>query len=212
MEKVAGAFGERLVGFTFRFLTASLGPENALTTEDSEALSFVLPASDPFDTAFFFYLHASKLFKMASLVQHEVSFTQLALSVAPLDADTSSLWNTVIKGYTDLSLYDDAHSSLIATPYEKQSVLAIFRVAILNLPIVESANAWGSWCIACARTTPSKSSYRSTSLASTMKWRRRWRSRLGMLIHASSQVILASCILGTHSEGITATVTTFNLH
>ncbi|KAJ7873395.1 nucleoporin Nup120/160-domain-containing protein [Mycena olivaceomarginata] len=104
MEKVAGAFG----------------PENALTTEDSEALSFVLPASDPFDTAFFFYLHASKLFKMASLVQHEVSFTQLALSVAPLDADTSSLWNTVIKGYTDLSLYDDAHSSLIATPYEKQ--------------------------------------------------------------------------------------------
>ncbi|KAJ7781667.1 nucleoporin Nup120/160-domain-containing protein [Mycena metata] len=84
------------------------------------ALSFVLPATDPFDTAFFFYMHAAKLFKMASLVQHEVSFTQLALSVAPLDTDTSALWNTIIKGYTDLSLYDDAYSSLIATPYEKQ--------------------------------------------------------------------------------------------
>ncbi|KAF7330785.1 hypothetical protein MVEN_02417700 [Mycena venus] len=104
MEKLAGAFG----------------PENALTPENHEALSFVLPATDPFDTAFFFYLHVSKLFKMASLVQHEVQFTQLALSVAPPDADTSSLWNTIIKGYTDLSLYDDAHSSLIATPYEKQ--------------------------------------------------------------------------------------------
>ncbi|KAJ7179519.1 nucleoporin Nup120/160-domain-containing protein [Mycena filopes] len=104
MEKLAGAFG----------------PENALSAEDHEALSFVLPATDPFDTAFFFYMHASKLFKMASLVQHEVSFTQLALSVAPLDTDTSSLWNTIIKGYTDLSLYDDAYSSLIATPYEKQ--------------------------------------------------------------------------------------------
>ncbi|KAJ6538958.1 nucleoporin Nup120/160-domain-containing protein [Mycena capillaripes] len=104
MEKLAGAFG----------------PDNALSPEDHEALSFVLPATDPFDTAFFFYLHASKLFKMASLVQHEVFFTQLALSVAPPDTDTSSLWNTIIKGYTDLSLYDDAYSSLIATPYEKQ--------------------------------------------------------------------------------------------
>ncbi|KAF8211558.1 nucleoporin Nup120/160-domain-containing protein [Mycena galopus ATCC 62051] len=104
MEKLAGAFG----------------PENALTPEDHEALSFILPASDPFDTAFFFYLHASKLFKMASLVQYEVLFTQLALSVAPPDADISSLWHTIIKGYTDLSLFDDAHSSLIATPYEKQ--------------------------------------------------------------------------------------------
>ncbi|KAJ6567297.1 hypothetical protein DFH09DRAFT_1156619 [Mycena vulgaris] len=104
MEKLAGAFG----------------PDNALSSEDHEALSFVLPPSDPFDSAFFFYLHISKLFKMASLVQHEVSFAQLALSVAPPDADTSSLWSTIIKGYTDLSLYEDAYSSLIATPYEKQ--------------------------------------------------------------------------------------------
>ncbi|KAJ7672857.1 nucleoporin Nup120/160-domain-containing protein [Mycena rosella] len=104
MEKLAGAFG----------------PDNALSSEDHEALSFVLPASDPFDSAFFFYLHASKLFKAASLVQHEVLFAQLALSVAPPDADTSSLWSTIIKGYTDLSLYEDAYSSLIATPYEKQ--------------------------------------------------------------------------------------------
>ncbi|KAJ7162628.1 nucleoporin Nup120/160-domain-containing protein [Mycena crocata] len=104
MEKLAGAFG----------------PDNALSSEDHEALSFVLPATDPFDSAFFFYLHASRLFKMASLVQHEVFFAQMALSVAPTDADTSSLWNTAIKGYTDLSLYDDAYSSLTATPYEKQ--------------------------------------------------------------------------------------------
>ncbi|KAJ7087255.1 nucleoporin Nup120/160-domain-containing protein [Mycena belliarum] len=104
MEKLAGAFG----------------PDNALSPEDHEALSFVLPASDPFDSAFFFYLHASKLFKAASLVQYEVLFAQFALSVAPPEADTSSLWSTIIKGYTDLSLYDDAYSSLIATPYEKQ--------------------------------------------------------------------------------------------
>jgi nuclear pore complex protein Nup160 len=129
MEKLAGAFGKCLVVSlgTWR-LTTFVGPDNALTPEDHEALSFVLPATDPFDTTFFFYLHASKLFKMASLVQHEVFFTQLALSVAPLDADTSSLWNTIIKGYTDLSLYDDAYSSLIATPYEQQSVLAFFQV------------------------------------------------------------------------------------
>ncbi|KAJ7762811.1 nucleoporin Nup120/160-domain-containing protein [Mycena maculata] len=104
MEKLAGAFGL----------------DNALTSEDHEALSFVLPASDPFDSAFFFYLHASRLFKIASLVQYEVQFAQLALSVAPPEADTSSLWITIIKGYTDLSLFDDAYSSLIATPYEKQ--------------------------------------------------------------------------------------------
>ncbi|KAK7061352.1 nucleoporin Nup120/160-domain-containing protein [Favolaschia claudopus] len=103
LEKVAGAFG----------------PDQALTQEDHDALSAVLPPADPFDTVFFFYLHIAKLFKTALLVQHEVFFTQLALSVAPPDVDTSSLWHTIIKGYTDLSLYDDAHSALIATPYEK---------------------------------------------------------------------------------------------
>lgn len=60
------------------------------------------------------------LFKTASLVHQEVLFAQLALSVAPPDVDTSSLWYTVIKGCIDLGLYDDAYSSLIATPYEKQ--------------------------------------------------------------------------------------------
>ncbi|KAJ7929169.1 nucleoporin Nup120/160-domain-containing protein [Mycena leptocephala] len=143
MEKLAGAFG----------------PDNALTPEDHEALSFVLPATDPFDTAFFFYLHASKLFKMASLVQHEVFFTQLALSVAPLDADTSSLWNTIIKGYTDLSLYDDAYSSLIATPYEQQKRECV-----------------GQLVYRMCETRLSKSLCRSIFLASSTKWRRHWHS------------------------------------
>ncbi|KAJ7067941.1 nucleoporin Nup120/160-domain-containing protein [Mycena amicta] len=104
MEKLAGAFP----------------PDNFLSPEDHEALCFVLPTPDAPDSAFLFYLHAAKLFKIASLVQYEVSFTQLALSVAPVDAVTSSLWATIIKGYTDLSLYDDAYSALIASPYEKE--------------------------------------------------------------------------------------------
>lgn len=90
---------------------------------------------------------------MASLVQHEVLFAQLALSVPPPDEDTAALWYTVIKGYTDLSLFDDAYSSLIATPYEKQSVL--FSVTFLRrLFPIENVNVLRNWCIACARGMP----------------------------------------------------------
>ncbi|KAF7301595.1 hypothetical protein MIND_00725000 [Mycena indigotica] len=104
LEKLAGAFS----------------PNNALSSEDHETLYYVLPTSEAPDSAFTFYLHAAKLFKAAALVQYEVSFTQMALSVAPLDVDTSPLWATVIKGYTELSLYDDAYSALVATPHDKE--------------------------------------------------------------------------------------------
>nr|GAT46227.1 predicted protein [Mycena chlorophos] len=104
----------------FEKLAGAFPPDSALTPEDNETLSIVLPAPETPTTAFLFYLHAAKLFKTASLVQYEVSFTQFALSVAPPDADTSSLWATVIKGYTDLSLYDDAYAGLIATPYPRE--------------------------------------------------------------------------------------------
>ncbi|KAF7331760.1 hypothetical protein MKEN_00055900 [Mycena kentingensis (nom. inval.)] len=104
MEKLAGAFA----------------PDSCLSLEDREALAFVLPTSDAPDSTFLFHLHAAKLFKTLALIHHEVSFTQLAISVAPPETDTSSLWATVIKGYTDLSLYDDAYSALIASPYDKE--------------------------------------------------------------------------------------------
>lgn len=100
--------------------TVRLGTDNALLQEDQEALAVVLPNAELFDSDFSFFVHASTLFKSSSLVQHDVLFSQLALSVAPECTDTSTLWNSVIKGYVDLGLFDDAYASLIATPYEKQ--------------------------------------------------------------------------------------------
>ena len=72
-----------------------------------------------FDSHLTFYLHAASLFKAVGVVTYEVSFTQLALSCAPTGLNTSGLWQTVIKGLIDLSLYDDAYTALTTCPYEK---------------------------------------------------------------------------------------------
>lgn len=68
-------------------------------------------------------MHVAGLFKARALVEHEIQFTQLAISTAPQDSDTSGLWHTVIKGYTDLGWFEDAYASWVATPYEKLFVI-----------------------------------------------------------------------------------------
>jgi len=79
-----------------------------------------MPSSETLDSAYAFYIHVSEMFKKHSLVYYEVLFAQLAISSAPLDVDTSSLRSTVIKGYTDLGMYEDAYAALIASPFNKQ--------------------------------------------------------------------------------------------
>jgi hypothetical protein len=103
-------------------LNALTGPDCALTQEDREALLDVMPSARVFDSSFTFYIHASEMFKNQLLVYYEVLFAQLAISTAPANIDTSSLWYTVIKGYLDLGRYDDAYAALMATPHERQLV------------------------------------------------------------------------------------------
>ena len=101
-------------------LTSSVaGSKDALSDEDREALAAVLPGAELFAAEFDYYLHAAALFKAASDALHEVSFTQRAIAVAPLGADAAPLWHGVIRGLTDLGLYEDAYASLVSTPYEK---------------------------------------------------------------------------------------------
>lgn len=85
----------------------------------------VLPNGELFDDAYAFYLHAAMLFKYHSLTYQEVTFTQLAISSSPADVDTASLWSVVVKGYTDLGMYEDAYASWVASPHEHQSVTSL---------------------------------------------------------------------------------------
>ncbi|KAJ8523440.1 hypothetical protein ONZ45_g87 [Pleurotus djamor] len=103
LEKIAGCFG----------------PQSGVSLEDVDSLREVLPNGDLFDSDHTFYCHAASLFSEHSFVQSEVLFTKLALSTAPSNMDTSALWLTVMKGYVDLRLYDDAYGALMACPYEK---------------------------------------------------------------------------------------------
>ncbi|GBE79204.1 hypothetical protein SCP_0204010 [Sparassis crispa] len=100
-------------------VAVSFGRDSALTTEDHEALAGVLPGAAFFQSVFDFYLHVAGLFKAVSVTSSEVVFSQLALSVAPPGVDTASLWHAVIRGLTDLGLYEDAYAALVSTPYEK---------------------------------------------------------------------------------------------
>ena len=92
---------------------------NNLTIEDSEALNLVLPHAQQFDTRHSFYLFAANLFRNTS-VHHEVYFSNLAIQTAPPTADTALLWNTVVNGFIELALYEDAYASITAMPYDKQ--------------------------------------------------------------------------------------------
>ncbi|KAG5644918.1 hypothetical protein DXG03_007383 [Asterophora parasitica] len=106
-EKLAGSFA------------GIYGGEHALSAEDQESLARILPAIELLHSQYFFYIHVSNLFKLSGWVHYEVLFAQLAISVAPPNADTSSLWATLITGFSELALYEDAYAALMATPYEK---------------------------------------------------------------------------------------------
>lgn len=114
----------------FEKIAGTFGPGITTTHEDFEALSSVLPAASTTQSEFSFYLHVSNLFKSDLLVQHEVHFARLAISTAPSNADTSFLWNNVIKGLLDLGSYEDAYASIMATPYEKQKRECASQLAI----------------------------------------------------------------------------------
>ena len=94
---------------------------NNLTLEDSDALASVLPAAQPMNSQFAFYLFAADLFRSYHIHQ-EIRFSQLAIQLAPHGAETVQLWNSVVKGLTDLALYEDAYAAVMATPFEKQFV------------------------------------------------------------------------------------------
>ena len=89
-----------------------------MTDEDAFALSSVLPSDSLFPSEFDYYLHVADIFREAAFLSSEVSFTENALSVIPEDEEVSELWGTVIRGYTDLALYEDAYSALVSSPEE----------------------------------------------------------------------------------------------
>ena len=78
----------------------------------------MLPDGQTFPSSFDFYLHAASLFKHGSVLEYEVKFTQLAISVSrPIEI--SGLWYNLIKGLIDLGRFDDAYMALVSTPYDK---------------------------------------------------------------------------------------------
>ncbi|KAK7060140.1 hypothetical protein VNI00_000904 [Paramarasmius palmivorus] len=112
LEKLAGCFG----------------PSSAMSPEDREALEQVLPSGHLFDSPHSFYLYIATLFKSSSLLYHEVLFTQHALSCVPPNADTSSLWYTVVKGYTELGMYEDAYAAWLSVPSDSQKRESISHI------------------------------------------------------------------------------------
>jgi nuclear pore complex protein Nup160 len=126
LDNLAGSFGTLplLIAPSLAPTNAYLtGPYSALSFEDADALAAVLPGGQFFDSIFGFYLHASSLFKSASLTDHDIHFARLAISNAPPDWDTNDLWSTIIRGATDLGYWDDAYAALMATPHDMLLVI-----------------------------------------------------------------------------------------
>ncbi|TFY70144.1 hypothetical protein EVG20_g2860 [Dentipellis fragilis] len=103
----------------FDNIAGCFGPNSGLSSDDAEALASVLPSAQLFDSDFSFYKHASSLFKAVALLDYEIHFSRLALSVAPVDWDSSEIWFSVTKGSIELGYYDDAYVAIMTMPYEK---------------------------------------------------------------------------------------------
>ena len=156
----------------------------------------VLPGGELFDTEFAFYVHVSSLFKVSLQVHHEVLFSQLALSVVPEHFDCTDVWHNVIKGNIELRLYDEAYAALMTTPYDKLCVDWHIDIFFILIPLPGGANAPQIWCIACAKTTLSRSSCLSTLLTFLRRLKTHCLSRPGMLILGYSHPTLRFCIRG----------------
>ncbi|CCM04030.1 uncharacterized protein FIBRA_06187 [Fibroporia radiculosa] len=100
-------------------VAGSFGLQDVLIEDDEKALASILPGGQLFNSEFDYYLHAASLSKTVGAVSQEVFFTQRAVSVAPPDVDTTTLWHVIIRGLTDLGLYEDAYAALVSTPYNR---------------------------------------------------------------------------------------------
>lgn len=113
--------------FAILSLTIAQGPENGLPIEDLEALDACFP-NGCLHSECDYYLHVSGLFKKAGMLAQEVHFLKLALAVWPKGQElleiSSSTWNAIIKGYSDLGLYDDAYCYLLSSPHVDQYVIS----------------------------------------------------------------------------------------
>lgn len=113
-----------------------------ILSDDLETLDAVLP-SGCCQSDCEYYLHVAELFKKASMSSHEVHFLQLALSVWPeggeLDEVSANTWASIIKGYSDLGLYEDAYCYLISSPHQDQYVTRLSCLVSSNLHVRQEA-------------------------------------------------------------------------
>jgi hypothetical protein len=178
---------------------------NNLTLEDSDALASVLPTAQPMNSQFAFYLFAADLFRNHH-VQQEIHFSQLAIQLAPHGAETMQLWNAVVKGLTDLALYEDAYAGVMAMPFEKQFVVSFDSLIHTQRIRTGKRSAQATLPFACAKTTQSRGSCPLTLPESPARSKPHWLSRPAMRIHVSDLVTLEYYTLGTLEEGITVMV------
>ena len=126
LQSVAGNFGMDIFLLLYESKTKlSVGPDSVVTFNDADALVAVLPAAASFASAECdYYLHVAELCSNVNLTLSEVHFTKLALSVWPEGDDSSeasaAAWDAIIRGYTNLALYEDAYSALISSSHDER--------------------------------------------------------------------------------------------
>jgi nuclear pore complex protein Nup160 len=89
-----------------------IGRYHMLCQEDQRALKSILNL----DSEFAYYKHVAFVVFKDSWIHYKVTFSQLAVSVAPPDEDTTDLWNAVIDGHIALAQYDEAYCALVSAP------------------------------------------------------------------------------------------------
>lgn len=123
LKGVAGIFGTPIT-LCFQNNAYSLLGLSGVSDDEIEALAAVLQSTF-LTTECEYYLHVAGLFKLAGMISNEVKFLKLALSVWPETSEvetSSATWSAIIKGYSDLRLYEDAYTAIISSPHNEEYV------------------------------------------------------------------------------------------
>jgi nuclear pore complex protein Nup160 len=91
-----------------------------LTREEADALAAVMPDAQIYEDDFEFYIATARMFAQVGETRWEVHFTQLAITVAPQEPelDLTPYWQALVKGYVDLTLWDDAYATIMVVPHD----------------------------------------------------------------------------------------------
>ncbi|KAG8865283.1 hypothetical protein FRB96_000173 [Tulasnella sp. 330] len=100
----------------FDVVAGSFGDRGLYETPGKTGLVEILPFPEPFDL-YGYYQHVVELFEELFFNEYLVKYAKLAIDSNVSEQSSELLWEKLYHGYVALGLYEEAYTTVMATPY-----------------------------------------------------------------------------------------------